>query len=91
MKRVAHNIHLLEPTGIYFMCNFLWGINMIINNNKVKVFKIEHYMYEQRLSHNVLHTYNSHQSIARLEYFFMWRYETNRLKYMSFRANRNIY
>ena len=67
------------------------GVSMIINNNKVKVFKIEHYMYEPRLSHNVLHTYNSHQSIARLEYFFMWRYETNSLKYMSFRANRPVY
>ena len=64
---------------------------MIINNNKVKVFEIGHHMYKPRLSYNVLHTYNSHQSIARLEYFFMWRYETNSLKYMSFRANRPVY
>ena len=64
---------------------------MISNNDKVDVMQIKNYMHEPRLFHNVLHNCNFNKPIMRLKYLFIGSYETNRLIYISFRANKHIY
>ena len=67
------------------------GVNMINNNDILDVMQIKNYTHKPRLFNNVLHNCNFNKPIMRLKYLFIGSYEKNRLVYISFRDNKNIY